>query len=227
MRYHAVSQGRFLDRPNRFIARVELGGETVVCHVKNTGRCRELLVPGAAVYVERAANPGRKTLYDLIAVEKQGLLINMDAQAPNKVFGEWAAGGGFLPGLTGIRPESTWEDSRFDFLLEGGQGPCFVEVKGVTLEEGGEARFPDAPTERGVKHLRGLQRAAAQGWRAAVLFVIQMKGVTHFRPNDATHPAFGAALREAASHGVEVYARDCLVTPESLVLDAPVPVLLD
>ena len=151
----------------------------------------------------------------------------MDAQAPNKVFGEWAAGGGFLPGLTGIRPESTWEDSRFDFLLEGGQGPCFVEVKGVTLEEGGEARFPDAPTERGVKHLRGLQRAAAQGWRAAVFFVIQMKGVTHFRPNDATHPAFGAALREAASHGVEVYARDCLVTPESLVLDAPVPVLLD
>ena len=227
MRYHAVSQGRFLDRPNRFIAHVELGGETVVCHVKNTGRCRELLVPGAAVYVERAANPGRKTLYDLIAVEKQGLLINMDAQAPNKVFGEWAAGGGFLPGLTGIRPESTWEDSRFDFLLEGGQGPCLVEVKGVTLEEGGEARFPDAPTERGVKHLRGLQRAAAQGWRAAVFFVIQMKGVTHFRPNDATHPAFGAALREAASHGVEVYARDCLVTPESLVLDAPVPVLLD
>ncbi|MCI9036789.1 MAG: DNA/RNA nuclease SfsA [Oscillospiraceae bacterium] len=227
MRYHAVSQGRFLDRPNRFIAHVELGGETVVCHVKNTGRCRELLVPGAAVYVERAANPGRKTLYDLIAVEKQGLLINMDAQAPNKVFGEWAAGGGFLPGLTGIRPESTWEDSRFDFLLEEGQGPCFVEVKGVTLEEGGEARFPDAPTERGVKHLRGLQRAAAQGWRAAVFFVIQMKGVTHFRPNDATHPAFGAALREAASHGVEVYARDCLVTPESLVLDAPVPVLLD
>ena len=227
MRYHAVSQGRFLDRPNRFIAHVELGGETVVCHVKNTGRCRELLVPGAAVYVERAANPGRKTLYDLIAVEKQGLLINMDAQAPNTVFGEWAAGGGFLPGLTGIRPESTWEDSRFDFLLEEGQGPCFVEVKGVTLEEGGEARFPDAPTERGVKHLRGLQRAAAQGWRAAVFFVIQMKGVTHFRPNDATHPAFGAALREAASHGVEVYARDCLVTPESLVLDAPVPVLLD
>lgn len=225
MRYHAVSKGRFLDRPNRFIAHVELGGEAVVCHVKNTGRCRELLVPGAAVYVERAANPGRKTLYDLIAVEKNGLLINMDAQAPNKVFGEWA--GSFLPALTAIRPEFTWEDSRFDFLLEGSQGPCLVEVKGVTLEESGEARFPDAPTERGVKHLRGLQRAAAQGWRAAAFFVIQMKGVTHFRPNDATHPAFGAALREAASNGVEVYARDCLVTPESLVLDAPVPVLLD
>ena len=227
MRYQAIQQARFLARPNRFIAHVDLNGRTEVCHVKNTGRCRELLTPGAAVYLETSSNPARKTKYDLVAVEKGDLLINMDAQAPNKVFGEWAAGGGFLPGLTAIRPESAWEDSRFDFLLEDSQGPCFVEVKGVTLEEGGEARFPDAPTERGVKHLRGLQRAAAQGWRAAVFFVIQMKGVTHFRPNDATHPAFGAALREAASHGVEVYARDCLVTPESLVLDAPVPVLLD
>jgi len=227
MRYQAITCGRFLDRPNRFVAHVEVGGETVVCHVKNTGRCRELLVPGAAVYLERAAHPNRKTLYDLIAVEKNGLLINMDAQAPNKVFGEWAAAGGFLPGLTGIRPEFSWEDSRFDFLLEDGQGPCLVEVKGVTLEEDGEARFPDAPTERGVKHLRGLQRAAAQGIRAAVFFVIQMKGVTRFRPNDATHPAFGAALREAAACGVAVYARDCLVEPDSLTLDEPVPVVLD
>ena len=225
MRYQHVVRGTFLDRPNRFIAHVALEGGVEVCHVKNTGRCRELLTPGAAVYLARSDNPARKTRYDLVAVEKGSLLINMDAQAPNKVFGEWAEH--FLPEPAVVRPEFTWEDSRFDFLLEGGQGPCFVEVKGVTLEEGGEARFPDAPTERGVKHLRGLQRAAAQGWRAAVFFVIQMKGVTHFRPNDATHPAFGAALREAASHGVEVYARDCLVTPESLVLDAPVPVLLD
>ena len=226
MRYHAVSQGRFLDRPNRFIAHVELGGETVVCHVKNTGRCRELLVPGAAVYVERAANPGRKTLYDLIAVEKQGLLINMDAQAPNKVFGEWAEAGRFLPAPTRIRPEYTWEDSRFDFLLEDGDGPCFVEVKGVTLEEQGEVRFPDAPTQRGVKHLRGLMRAVEQGCRAAVFFVIQMKGAVCFRPNDATHPAFGQALREAAAAGVSVLAYDCRVTPDSLELDAPVPVQL-
>ena len=225
MRYQHVVRGTFLDRPNRFIAHVALEGGVEVCHVKNTGRCRELLTPGAAVYLARSDNPARKTRYDLVAVEKGSLLINMDAQAPNRVFGEWAEH--FLPETAVVRPEFTWEDSRFDFLLEGGQGPCFVEVKGVTLEEGGEARFPDAPTERGVKHLRGLQRAAAQGWRAAVFFVIQMKGPARFRPNDATHPAFGAALREAAAAGEGVFARDCLVTPESLTLDAPVPVVLE
>ena len=226
MRYHAVEKGRFLARPNRFIAHVELEGRTEVCHVKNTGRCRELLLPGAAVYLERSDNPARKTKYDLVAVEKSGLLINMDAQAPNKVFGEWAAAGRFLPGLAAIRPEFTWEDSRFDFLLEDARGKYFVEVKGVTLEENGEARFPDAPTERGVKHLRGRQRAVEQGHRAAVFFVIQMKGVSSFRPNDATHPAFGEVLRAAAGAGVGVFAYDCLVTPESLVIDAPVPVVL-
>ena len=148
MRYQNVVEGTFLSRPNRFIAHVELEGAEVVCHVKNTGRCRELLVPGAAVYLERAGSPARKTAYDLIAVEKNGLLINMDAQAPNRVFGEWAAAGKFLPDLTDIRPEFTWEDSRFDFRLEDAQGSYFVEVKGVTLEDGGEVRFPDAPTER-------------------------------------------------------------------------------
>lgn len=226
MRYQAVERGRFLTRPNRFIAHVEVDGHTEVCHVKNTGRCRELLLPGVPVYLEPSANPARKTKYDLIAVEKGNLLINMDAQAPNKVFGEWAAGGNFLPGLTLIRPEFTWEDSRFDFLLEDERGKIFVEVKGVTLEENGEVRFPDAPTERGVKHLHGLRRAVEQGHRAAVFFVVQMKGVTRFRPNDATHPAFGAALREAAENGVGVYAYDCLVTPDSLTIDAPVPILL-
>lgn len=226
MRYQAVEKGRFLARPNRFIAHVELDGHREVCHVKNTGRCRELLLPGAPVYLEPSANPARKTKYDLIAVEKGSLLINMDAQAPNKVFGEWAAAGNFLPGLTLIRPEFTWEDSRFDFLLEDERGRIFVEVKGVTLEEDGEVRFPDAPTERGVKHLHGLRRAVEQGHRAAVFFVVQMKGVTRFRPNDATHPAFGAALREAAENGVGVYACDCRVTPDSLTIDAPVPVLL-
>ncbi len=226
MRYASVKRGRFLARPNRFIAHVELDGRTEVCHVKNTGRCRELLLPGAAVYLAAAENPARKTRYDLIAVEKNGLLINMDAQAPNRVFGEWAAAGGFLPGLEALRPEFTWEDSRFDFLLEDRLGRYFVEVKGVTLEENGEARFPDAPTERGVKHLRGLARAVEQGCRGAVFFVIQMKGVTHFRPNELTHPAFGAALREAAEQGVAVFARDCVVTPDSLTLDAEVPVQL-
>ncbi|MDE7220379.1 MAG: DNA/RNA nuclease SfsA [Oscillospiraceae bacterium] len=224
MRYNAIEKARFLSRPNRFIAHVDLDGRTEVCHVKNTGRCRELLLPGAAVYLERSPNPARKTKYDLIAVEKGTLLINMDAQAPNKVFGEWAAAGKFLPGLTLIRPEYTWEDSRFDFLLEDGQGKIFVEVKGVTLEEDGEVRFPDAPTERGVKHLHGLRRAVAQGHRAAVFFVIQMKGPARFRPNDKTHPAFGEALREAAGNGVGVYAYDCLVTPDTLELDAPVEV---
>ena len=226
MRYGEVKRGRFLARPNRFVAHVELEGERVVCHVKNTGRCRELLTSGAAVYLERAENPARKTPYDLIAVEKGDLLINMDAQAPNKVFGEWAAAGRFLPGLTALRPEFTWEDSRFDFRLEDHLGPCFVEVKGVTLEQDDLALFPDAPTERGVKHLRGLRRAVEQGYRAAVFFVVQMKGPRLFRPNDGTHPAFGQALREAAAAGVGVYAWDCAVTPESLTLDAPVEVAL-
>ena len=225
MRYQHVVRGTFLDRPNRFIAHVALEGG-VVCHVKNTGRCRELLTPGAAVYLARSDNPARKTRYDLVAVEKGSLLINMDAQAPNKVFGEWAAAGRFLPGLTALRPEFTWEDSRFDFRLEDHLGPCFVEVKGVTLEQDGLALFPDAPTERGVKHLRGLRRAVERGYRAAVFFVVQMKGPRLFRPNDGTHPAFGQALREAAAAGVGVYAWDCAVTPESLTLDAPVEVAL-
>jgi len=202
MRYGEVKRGRFLARPNRFVAHVELEGERVVCHVKNTGRCRELLVPGCRVWLEGSNNPVRKTKFDLVAVEKERpagpLLINMDAQAPNKVFGEWAAAGRFLPGLTALRPEFTWEDSRFDFRLEDHLGPCFVEVKGVTLEQDGLALFPDAPTERGVKHLRGLRRAVERGYRAAVFFVVQMKGPVRFRPNDETHPAFGTALREAA-----------------------------
>ena len=226
MQYQTVVPGRFLSRPNRFVAQVEAEGAVQTVHVKNTGRCRELLVPGAAVYLERSANPKRRTAYDLIAVQKGELLVNMDAQAPNRVFGEWAAAGGFLSGLEALRPEFTWEDSRFDFLLEDRLGRYFVEVKGVTLEENGEARFPDAPTERGVKHLRGLARAVEQGCRGAVFFVIQMKGVTHFRPNELTHPAFGAALREAAEQGVAVFARDCVVTPDSLTLDAEVPVQL-
>ncbi len=226
MRYHAVEKARFLARPNRFIAHVDLEGRMEVCHVKNTGRCRELLVPGAAVYLERSSNPTRKTAFDLIAVEKGPLLINMDAQAPNKVFFEWAAAGNFLPGLTAIRPEYVWEDSRFDFLLEDAQGKIFVEVKGVTLEEDGEVRFPDAPTERGVKHLRELAACRRAGYEAAVCFVLQMAGMRSFSPNDATHPAFGAALRAAAEAGVSVLAVECTVPADRLTLAKPVPVLL-
>ncbi|MBE6940389.1 MAG: DNA/RNA nuclease SfsA [Ruminococcaceae bacterium] len=224
MRYGQVIPGRFLSRPNRFIAHVEVAGEEIVCHVKNTGRCRELLVPGATVYLERGTNPKRKTGYDLIAVEKQGRLINMDSQAPNRVFGEWAQQ--WIPDLLTLRPEYRYGDARLDFCLQREGGLHLVEVKGVTLEEDGHCRFPDAPTERGIKHLEHLCRAVAEGHRATVFFVIQMADVRDFSPNDVTHPAFGEALRRAAADGVEVLAYCCRVTPETLELDAPVPVLL-
>ena len=226
MRYGTVIPGTFLSRPNRFIARVETAEGVQTVHVKNTGRCRELLVPGATVYLERATNPARRTAWDLIAVDKGGLLINMDAQAPNRVFGEWAASGGFLPGVTAVRPEFRFGDSRLDFCLETPQGLHLVEVKGVTLEEDGAARFPDAPTERGVKHIRELQRAVAEGCRATLFFVVQMEGMRSVSPNDDTHPAFGAALREAAAAGVRVLAYDCSVTPDSIAIRQSVPVLL-
>lgn len=224
MRYGQVKKGVFLSRPNRFIAHVALDGVETVCHVKNTGRCRELLVPGAAVYLEKGTNPGRKTAYDLIAVEKNGKLINMDAQAPNKVFAEWAAQ--FDPAAIAVHSEYRFGQSRLDFCLETPQGLHLVEVKGVTLEEGGHARFPDAPTERGVRHLGELERAAAEGLGATAFFVIQMEGMKDLAPNDVTHPAFGEALRHAAEHGVRVEAWECAVTPESLRIVRPVRVLL-
>lgn len=226
MRYHAVTKGRFLARPNRFIAYVETEEGSRVVHVKNTGRCRELLVPGATVYLERGTNPARKTAFDLIAVEKAGRLINMDAQAPNKVFAEWVAAGGFLPDVTAVRSEYVYGASRLDFCLETAHGPHLVEVKGVTLEENGAARFPDAPTERGVKHIRELQRAAEAGLDATLFFVVQMENIHSVAPNDETHPAFGAALREAAASGVNVCANECAVTPDSLVIRRSVPVIL-
>lgn len=226
MQYQRIEKGRFLSRPNRFIAHVELDGRTEVVHVKNTGRCRELLIPGATVYLEKSDNPARKTQYDLIAVEKGTLLVNMDAQAPNQVFREWAEAGNFQEGLTLLRPETTWGDSRFDFYWEAGGRRGFVEVKGVTLEEDGHACFPDAPTERGVKHLNELARCQADGYEAAVCFVLQMAGMKDFAPNDRTHPAFGDALRQAAQAGVRIMARECAVTPNSLIIGAAVPVLL-
>ena len=230
MRYQHVVRGTFLDRPNRFIAHVALKGGVEVCHVKNTGRCRELLTPGAAVYLARSDNPARKTRYDLVAVEKGSLLINMDAQAPNKVFGEWAAAGGlgFVPTL--LRPEMTYGNSRFDYyweLSKGGEARRgFWEIKGVTLEEGGTARFPDAPTLRGVKHLEELVLARQAGYEAGVCFIVQMEGMDHVAPNDATHPEFGAALRRAASMGVEVLALECSVDPGRLAVRGQIPVRL-
>ena len=212
MHYQNVRAAKFIDRPNRFIAHVELDGSVETVHVKNTGRCRELLVPGCTVYLEKGTNPNRKTAYDLIAVEKGSSLINMDAQAPNKVFAEWAAAGGFLSDVTAIRPEYTYGGSRLDFCVETEGRLHLVEVKGVTLEENGNALFPDAPTERGVKHIRELQRAAETGLDAVLFFVVQIRDIHSVAPNDATHPAFGEALREAAAHGVRVLAYDCDVT---------------
>lgn len=226
MQYGKILPARFLSRPNRFVARVEAEGEELVCHVKNTGRCRELLVPGATVWLEESPNPSRKTKFDLIAVEKGDRLINMDAQAPNKVFGEWVAAGGFREGLTLLRPETTYGSSRFDFYLESSKSRGFVEVKGVTLEEDGVVRFPDAPTLRGVKHLDELVKAHEAGYEAAVCFVIQMENVRWFAPNDVTHPEFGQALRRAAQAGVEILAMDCAVTPQSLTMGKSVPIRL-
>ena len=231
MRYSNICPGTFLVRPNRFIAHVEVEGEVQVCHVKNTGRCRELLVPGARVYLTESDNPARKTRYDLVAVEKetpQGkLLVNMDSQVPNKVFGEWAQSGGFRQGLTLLRPETPWGSSRFDYYWESDTGEKgFVEIKGVTLEHDGVVRFPDAPTTRGIKHLEELIAAREAGHEAAVCFVVQMEGMVHLEPNDTTHPEFGAALRKAANAGVEVLAMECRVTPDSLEILRPIPVRL-
>ena len=226
MRYLNVTSGHFLARPNRFVAKVHINGQIETVHVKNTGRCRELLVPGAEVFLEKGGNLNRKTAYDLIAVRKGERLINMDSQAPNRVFREWVAEGGFLPNLKEIRSEYSYGESRLDFCLETPEGLHFVEVKGVTLEENGEARFPDAPTERGIKHIRELQRAVEEGHAATLFFVVQMSDVKCVSPNDLTHPAFGAALREAAAAGVQVRAYDCTVTPDSLMIRQEVPVCL-
>ncbi|MEA4956012.1 MAG: DNA/RNA nuclease SfsA [Pseudoflavonifractor sp.] len=233
MRYTTIRKAIFLARPNRFIAQVALEGQECTVHVKNTGRCRELLIPGATVYLAEADNPARKTRFDLIAVEKGERLINMDAQAPNQIFREWAEAGKFRPRLTLLRPETSWGNSRFDFYWEGEDlnsggtsARGFVEVKGCTLEEDGWTWFPDAPTQRGVKHLEELMRARMEGYEAAVCFVIQMGGIFGFSPNDRTHPAFGTALRQAALAGVDVLAYECAVSPEEVVLTNPVPVRL-
>lgn len=225
MQYKTMVPGIFLARPNRFIAHVEIDGRREVCHVKNTGRCKELLPTGAKVWCEVSDNPARKTKYDLITVQKGSRLINMDSQAPNAAAREWLLAGG-LGMIHDLRPETVHGESRFDFsfTLDGRQ--CFLEVKGVTLEEDGVCAFPDAPTQRGVKHLRGLAKAAGEGFGAYVLFVIQMEGVKYLHPNDATDPAFGAALREAAAAGVHIIAMDCAVSPDTMALRQPVPVLL-
>lgn len=245
MRYQNIHEGIFLERPNRFIAMVEVEGRIERCHVKNTGRCRELLVPGAKAYLAWSGNPGRKTAYDLIGVDKGEMFVNMDSQAPNHLAREWLAGRGWEC----IRPEVRYGQSRLDFYMERPGRPgidvgvhgsgradadsdaqglrrAYMEVKGVTLEEDGVAKFPDAPTERGVRHIQELMRAVSEGHEAYILFVIQMKGVHLFEPNDRTHPAFGEALRQAAGAGVQVLAYDCAGGPKEMELDAAVEVRL-
>lgn len=217
--------GHFLSRPNRFIAKVEIGSTEQTVHVKNTGRCRELLTPGAEVWCRHDPNPARKTKYDLITVRKGDRLINMDSQAPNAAAREWLLAGG-LGEIENLKAESFCGDSRFDFSFVKDGKMCYLEVKGVTLENDGVCAFPDAPTERGTKHLRGLEELARQGCGAYVLFVIQMADVKYLHPNDTTDPAFGAALRAAAAAGVQILAMDCAVAEDSMAIRLPVLVKL-
>ena len=226
MIYENILPAVFVDRPNRFIAHVELNGRLEVCHVKNTGRCRELLIPGCRVYVQHQPSPTRKTAYDLIAVEKGKRLLNMDANAPNRIFGEYVRAGRFLRGWSVIRPETTHGDSRFDFYLESPGHRLFAEGKGVTLEDDGVMRFPDAPTERGVKHLEGLARCVQEGYEAWAVFVIQTEDVRWMEPNRRTHPAFADAMRQAAQAGVHLLALDCHTEPDRLEIRRPVEIRL-
>lgn len=227
MNYERIHKATFLERPNRFIAYVEMSGEKETVHVKNTGRCAELLIPGTTVYIQESDNPERKTKWDLIAVKKGERLINMDSQIPNRAVQEWIEGGGLFSDVRLIRPETTYGNSRFDLYVETGEKRVFVEVKGVTLEEDGVCRFPDAPSDRAVKHLEELIRAKKEGYETYVFFVIQMKNVKYFTPNTDTHPAFAEALKKAASAGVKIVAYDCEVTPESIEISSPVDVVLE
>lgn len=231
MQYASVIRGQFCSRPNRFLAVVRIGGQEEIVHVKNTGRCRELLIPECTVYLSRSDNPNRKTKYDLIAVEKQRegkppLLINLDSQIPNAAAAEWLETGSLFSANAVFRREVTHGSSRFDFSIMDGNIQSFLEVKGVTLEQDGIALFPDAPTLRGVKHLLELTACQQAEIPAYLLLVIQMKEIRAFRPNDAMHPQFGEALRRAAAAGVTLLARDCIVTPDSITIDAPVPIQL-
>ena len=226
MKYEKIKKGIFLKRPNRFLAQVLIDGKEELCHVKNTGRCKELLVPNAEVYVECHDNEKRKTKFSLVAVKKGDVLINMDSQAPNKVVKEWLEEKNGLGEPKVIKSEKKYGNSRFDFYLETNEKKCFIEVKGVTLEENGIARFPDAPTERGVKHILELIECAKEGYESYLIFVIQMKGILSFEPNDRTQPEFKEALKKAREAGVHILAYDCLVTEDELCLDQEVLVCL-
>ena len=219
MKYKNIEEATFISRPNRFIAEVEVNGKKEICHVKNTGRCKELLIKGARVFLERFDNPARKTKYDLISVYKGKILINMDSNAPNKVVYEWLKEEKLFKNITLIKPESKYKNSRFDFYVEADGKKIFIEVKGVTLENNGIASFPDAPTERGIKHLQELVSAKNDGYDAYVIFVVQMKGCTMFTPNRKTHQEFAENLLFAQKNGVKVLCVDCIVKEDELMID--------
>ena len=226
MKYDNVVKGKFISRPNRFIANVEIDGKIEIAHVKNTGRCRELFVPDATVYLQRSDNPLRKTKYDVIAVEKGVRTINVDSQIPNKVFEEFVFTSDIWGNIDYIKPECFYKKSRFDFYIESGERKIFIEVKGVTLEENNIVRFPDAPTERGVKHLNELAETVKDGYEAYVVFVVQMSDVERFEPNRATHPGFAVALENAVKNGVKIYAFECNVSCDHITIEKEVSVCI-
>ncbi|MBR2444913.1 MAG: DNA/RNA nuclease SfsA [Clostridia bacterium] len=226
MRYSSTIKGKFISRPNRFIANVEIDGQATVVHVKNTGRCKELLTEGATVILAEGKNPLRKTKYDLIAVYKGDMLVNMDSQVPNDVVYEWLLESNLFSKNALIKREHTYGKSRFDIYVEDGKRRAFIEVKGVTLENDGVASFPDAPTERGVKHLLHLIECQNDGYEAYIFFVIQMKGVYAFVPNDKTHKEFGDALRLCKQRGVSILCYDSIVTEDSIKISDPVSILI-
>ncbi len=227
IKYENIRKGIFVSRPNRFIANVLVDGKNEIAHVKNTGRCRELLIKGANVYLEHNENANRKTKWSLIGVEKGKRLVNIDSQAPNKVVYEWLKGGGFFKGIKEIKPEFKYGESRIDFFLETDTEKAFIEVKGVTLEENDVAMFPDAPTERGVRHIFELCKSLDEGYKAYILFVIQMEGIRYFTPNVKTHKAFADALIYAKEKGVEIFAISCQVGEDWMKISDDVPVVLN
>lgn len=226
MKYDNIYQAKFISRPNRFIAEVEINGKREIAHVKNTGRCKELLTEGAKVYVQYLDNPTRKTKYDLISVLKGKELINMDSQAPNKVFAKWVNDGNFIKDISLIKPECKYNNSRFDFYIESNERRIFAEIKGVTLEEDGVVMFPDAPTERGLKHIKELAECVKEGYEAYVFFIIQMENCKYFTPNRRTHKEFADALIFAKNNGVNIQALNCIVTPSKLKIDRNIQVRL-
>ncbi len=226
MKYDHIREGRFESRPNRFIAYVNIDGRREKVHVKNTGRCRELLTENAAVYLNKSDNTQRSTAYDLVAVKKGSRIINMDSQAPNKAVEEWLRKGGMFSDAIQIRPETRYRNSRFDFYVETPEDKVFIEVKGVTLEQDNAALFPDAPSDRAVKHVEELTEAVREGYKAYIVLVIQMENVEYFTPNRETHPEFADALLRARQAGVRILAYDCKVTSDSMTINKPVPVKL-